>query len=594
MPSAPSPAICVSSRALLTLELERPFSRGLLVPATFISAGIVRVGRRPIDLCFYLCLRLRYRLLHCLCFRLSHRISPFSPSTKSSLTHTRADAFFFVLACGQSPNTAKPIVSFSWVLLQLAFQSLNVVVNTGIHEGPLARLLSACLPTKCAQALSRSLLTGGTDEQRMARLRFLARRAILYNQANVSAILITPLAVALFINRDGYFTIRGSGVLLFSCHLRLVLQRFLAMLCLHPAFALLTRWILKRRMRKHLLKAIKPRERTRDSWLHGDGNGGGDGDGDSDGGGCGGSVGGVGVGGGGGKGRGRGVSRATLGPAVPKFRPTVPAWLRPPTASADEAGIAGSGGSRSRILLDGLPNAEGGGGDGGGGGRLALGNSAAATRGRRRSLARVSLVAPVREAIAFVKGTSFALSWRMSSAVAPESDGATGGGSGMQPMPEVASAASAAEKHVKATASAEASGRTQQRRQRLDAHAGVAQHDLHDAPHRELNYLLLKRTLIVGSWRYFGCAILFVLFATFPRHLRAPLHDDAWPSRLHAGRFNGSGGGGDGGGGDGGGTLRLPPKHAWMWVGAEDELRLDPSALAALRVVRTLNVSCAR
>lgn len=137
---------------------------------------------------------------------------------------------------------------------------------------------------------------------------------------------------------------------------------------------------------------------------------------------------------------------------------------------------------------------------------------------------------------------------------------------------------------------ATAGGREEKRRERkfryrdrrkfraLQAHAGMAEHDVYDLSHRELNYLLLKRILIVTSWPFFGWAILFGLFATFPRHLRAPIRDSA-DHRLAAHH----------------GMLRLAPKHAWMHVSAADEFYGDEVARAALshmRALRLPNATC--
>uniref|UniRef100_A0A7S3BX71 Uncharacterized protein n=1 Tax=Haptolina ericina TaxID=156174 RepID=A0A7S3BX71_9EUKA len=80
---------------------------------------------------------------------------------------------------------------------------------------------------------------------------------------------------------------------------------------------------------------------------------------------------------------------------------------------------------------------------------------------------------------------------------------------------------------------------------------------------RNLNYIRLKRNLIQASWRYFGCAILFIMFIIFPRHKWTPypgqrglpLGDSAVIVRHH---------------------------NAWSHIGWDSALYLDVEALVAV------------
>lgn len=443
-------------------------------------------------------------------------------------------AFFFILTCATPDGAPKPLVTGLWLLLQLLFQSINVVTNTGIYERPVRQLLEAALPGKWAATIFGNLLTLPTREAQTARLRFLARRLVLYNQANVSAILVTPAAVALFIYRDGYFTIRGSGILLFACHLPLVLQRFAVMLGIHPAFMLLARWVLKRRMRKHLISAMRPLGRER-SWLldHMDDHGGEAGAAEAP----------------------DAAPPASLAPILnvsPNVSRSVRQATRPchPPARPSRVRISPDTGLKPAPIAseyaEDLERAKGGEGT--------RRHSAAA--GHHAPLGNVRRVA-TRTAVT-VASKRVAAAWAAKETARKAAEGARKAAAG-----------------VKAALADHNWGR----RQNLDAHAGLAVGDLHNVPERELNYLLLKRTLIISSWRYFAYAIFFVLFATFPRHLRAPIVDSRSSERLVAKA----------------GDLPLAHKHTWMRVGAADELYLDGSAHTALitmSMLRAPNASC--
>ena len=77
---------------------------------------------------------------------------------------------------------------------------------------------------------------------------------------------------------------------------------------------------------------------------------------------------------------------------------------------------------------------------------------------------------------------------------------------------------------------------------------------------RNLNYMRLKRKLILSSWRFFGFSIMYIMFFIFPRHKWAPyLAQEGLP-------LNGT-------------AVIVGQHHAWSYVEWDQALFLDTEAL---------------
>jgi len=84
-------------------------------------------------------------------------------------------------------------------------------------------------------------------------LQYLARITIQYDLADLAALLLTPSIITLFVWRDGWFTLEGTGILVRPCDLDNLWIRFAILLCVKPAASLIARSWLRAKMRKTLL-----------------------------------------------------------------------------------------------------------------------------------------------------------------------------------------------------------------------------------------------------------------------------------------------------------------------------------------------------
>jgi len=76
---------------------------------------------------------------------------------------------------------------------------------------------------------------------------------VQYDLADVAALLLVPTLISLFVWRDGWFTLQGTGILVRRCDLPFLWQRHAVLLVIKPAASMIARAILSRHMRKTLL-----------------------------------------------------------------------------------------------------------------------------------------------------------------------------------------------------------------------------------------------------------------------------------------------------------------------------------------------------
>ena len=99
---------------------------------------------------------------------------------------------------------------------QVLMQLWIILRNSGLSDALSARLLSKgsfvfALLTAHDDVSSGELKVADPLADPLYRLQYLARRSVLYDLADLTAIVLTPLAVAFFVWRDGWFSLQGTG-----------------------------------------------------------------------------------------------------------------------------------------------------------------------------------------------------------------------------------------------------------------------------------------------------------------------------------------------------------------------------------------------
>jgi len=142
----------------------------------------------------------------------------------------------------------------SWFAITAAIATNQIMHNSGTYDG---------LITYAYQSFHRrSALRRGRKppphpsgpDDALFRLQFYARLAIQYDIADVTAILVVPTCVTLFVVRDGSFVLEGTSVLVRPCDLFNMWMHFVVLLfAIKPCTALFARKILERNMARTLL-----------------------------------------------------------------------------------------------------------------------------------------------------------------------------------------------------------------------------------------------------------------------------------------------------------------------------------------------------
>ena len=151
---------------------------------------------------------------------------------------------FFSTRQGTQPLT------ISWVLMQVLLQANVFMRNAGAYYIVTNRGLK-----QLYRVLGHQDQFGmqDYDSDPLFVLQYLARMAVQYDLAQLVAIILTPSMITIFIIRDGFFTLQGSGILLRPCDLRNVWLRFGVLFCLTPFASYAGQLMLQRAMRKTLL-----------------------------------------------------------------------------------------------------------------------------------------------------------------------------------------------------------------------------------------------------------------------------------------------------------------------------------------------------
>ena len=174
-------------------------------------------------------------------------------STKNACTHLLFPFQFFdflFLYVFFSLRSVEDDLTWSWGLQQ-AFLQINIMMrNSGTTDALLRRHFGKLI--QCILRQNKFQKAKAEDDP-LFRLQFLARIAVQYDLADLTAMVATPAIVSFIIWRDGHFALEGSGLLVRSCDIGSMLRRFGFLLVVKPIASLLARMALKRAMRKTLL-----------------------------------------------------------------------------------------------------------------------------------------------------------------------------------------------------------------------------------------------------------------------------------------------------------------------------------------------------
>ena len=147
-------------------------------------------------------------------------------------------------------RSVKYEVNWLTVLTQIALQVNIIGRNSGYTDAFVRRYLRYIVPCLLGEAQLRK---SDPNDDPLFRLQSIARMSIQYDLADLTSIILTPSIITMFVWRDGWFTLEGSGILIESCELPQLWLRFLMLLCIKPVAAWLARHILITDMRKTLL-----------------------------------------------------------------------------------------------------------------------------------------------------------------------------------------------------------------------------------------------------------------------------------------------------------------------------------------------------
>ena len=176
-------------------------------------------------------------------------------STKNACTHLLFPfqffdfiflyVFFSLRNIQDGPFGLDPL---NWALQQCMLQVNIILRNSGTTDAFLRRFAPRLI--ECGR---KKFKDRDPNDDPLFRLQFLARVAIQYDFADLTAIFAVPSIVSFFVWRDGFFTLEGSGVLVRDCDLWSLWIRFAVLCAIKPVGMGIARLMLARKMRKTLL-----------------------------------------------------------------------------------------------------------------------------------------------------------------------------------------------------------------------------------------------------------------------------------------------------------------------------------------------------
>ena len=170
----------------------------------------------------------------------SHRLSPLC---------CRSVYVFFNL------RESDELITPTWLGQQLLMQIVVFLRQSGTSDALIERGQVTLHRWMYKLRLVDSRFTVVTDElaDPVYTLQSIARKAIQYDIAQLTSLILVPTVISFFIWRDGVFTLEGTGILVDACNLERIWLRFLVLLCLWPVGSSSGRCLLVHRMNKTLL-----------------------------------------------------------------------------------------------------------------------------------------------------------------------------------------------------------------------------------------------------------------------------------------------------------------------------------------------------
>ena len=103
---------------------------------------------------------------------------------------------------------------------------MQILLDTVVHQ-----FLYKC---KCIEFSHNVYMRADRLLDPVYTLQSIARKAIQYDIAQLTSLILVPTVISFFIWRDGVFTLEGTGILVDACNLERIWLRFLVLLCLWP------------------------------------------------------------------------------------------------------------------------------------------------------------------------------------------------------------------------------------------------------------------------------------------------------------------------------------------------------------------------
>ena len=177
-------------------------------------------------------------------------------ATRNACSHLLFPFQFFDLAflyAFFSIRTATSPPTLSWVVQQLLLQ-INIVLRNSGYAHALVRLyIAPVLVPLIGGAVAHGLTERDPYEDPLFTLQYLARLAVQYDLADITALLTVHSVVSIFVWRDGFFSMQGTSIIIRPCDLPYVWMRCGLLMMIKPAASSVARAILKRKMRKTLI-----------------------------------------------------------------------------------------------------------------------------------------------------------------------------------------------------------------------------------------------------------------------------------------------------------------------------------------------------
>ena len=177
---------------------------------------------------------------------------------ENAFAHLLAPFHFFEMAFGYAFFALRSayVSSFSglWLATTCLMQANIIMRNSGTYEGLISLGWRRFVRWHARRNGQSTPPNPSGPEDALFKLQFYARVAIQYDLADITAMLVVPMCVTLFVARDGWFALDGTPVLVRPCDLDEMWLHFLILLLIKPLSSFwIARKIVASRMARTLL-----------------------------------------------------------------------------------------------------------------------------------------------------------------------------------------------------------------------------------------------------------------------------------------------------------------------------------------------------